>query len=84
MAACSYIASFMAGATISGRAARQRGGGEQVVGGAVGELGERVGRRRRDQEEVGALDQREVRERGVLGRRVAREGAAQRVAAPTP
>ena len=46
------------------------------------ELGERLRGRRGDQVDVGALDQREMRERRVLGQRVAGEDAAQRVRLP--
>ena len=62
--------------------ARQCGRRQQVVGVPVRELGECVGRRRGDHERVGPLDQLEVRERGVLGRGIAGERAAQRVALP--
>ena len=57
---CSYIASFIAGATISGRRQASAARGEQVVGLAGGELGERVRGRGRDEEDVGALDELEV------------------------
>ena len=63
------------------RAARgERRGGEQVVGEAAGQLGDRVRRGRRDQEDVGARDELEVPDRLVPGERVAGERAAQRVA----
>jgi hypothetical protein len=39
---------------------------------AVGELRERVGGRRRDQIEVGPLDEREVTDRGARGQPLAR------------
>ena len=48
----------------------------------VRELGQRLRGRRRDDVDVGVLDQREVRERRVLGQRIAREDAAQRVWLP--
>ena len=53
----------------------QRGRGQQVVGQAVGQLGDRVGGRRRDQEGVGVADQLEVAERVVLRRRLIGERA---------
>ena len=58
----------------------ERGAGEQVVGQAVGELGHRVGARRRDDEDVGVADQLEVADRVVVGRRLVGERAARRVA----
>src|SRR6185436_5241973 len=58
----------------------QRGGGDEVVGQAGGELGQRVGRRRREQVDVGVGDQLEVRERVVVGRRLVGERAAGGVA----
>jgi hypothetical protein len=63
-------------------AAGERGGGEQVVGRAGRELGQRVGAQRRDDEHVSGLDELQVRQRRVGGRRVAGEGAAQRVGLP--
>ena len=62
--------------------ARERRGGQQVVGAARRELRNRMSGRGSDQIRVGVLDQREVRERGVRGQRVAREDAAQRVRLP--
>ena len=82
VAGCSYIASFIAGASEQRAPAGERGGAQQVVGLPGGELGERVGRGGRDEEDVGGLGQLEVRERRVRRRRVAREGAAQRVGLP--
>ena len=45
-----------------------------------GQLGDRVGRGGRDTKDVAALDEREVRDRIVIGSRVTRVGAAQRIA----
>ena len=58
----------------------QRGTGEQVVGQAAGQLRKRVGRGRRHAQHVAAAHQLEVRDRVVVGRGVAREGAAGGVA----
>ena len=71
-----HIRSFIAGATSSGAGRGQRGAGQQVVGQAVSELGDRVGRGGDDREDVGARHQLEVRDRVVVGSRVAGEGAA--------
>ena len=68
VAGCSYIASFIAGASDERAPARERGGGEQVVGLARRELGERVGRGRGDREDVGDVRELEVRERRVRRR----------------
>ena len=61
-----YIRLFIAGATATGHAAASAAVLSEVVGVAVGELGERVRGRRRDQIEVGSLDQREMADRGPL------------------
>ncbi len=59
------------------RAARGQGGaGQQVVGQPVGELGQRVGRGRRDEVGVGVAHQFQVADRIVMGGRLAGEGAA--------
>jgi hypothetical protein len=62
--------------------ARERRRGEQVVGVPVGELGERVGARGRDGEDVRALDELQVPDRRVRRGGVAREGAPHRVVLP--
>ena len=53
VAGCSYIASFIAGATISGRRQASAAAVSRLSARPCGELGDRVGRRRRDQESVG-------------------------------
>ena len=80
VAGCSHMRSFIAGATSTGQRAASAVARQQVVGEPVGELGDRVGRGRRDQEDVGGGGQREVAGRVVVGQRLAGEGAAQRVA----
>ncbi len=55
----------------------------EVVGEAVRELGERVCRRGRDQVHIGVLDEREVADRRVLGRRDRPERRRARDRAPT-
>jgi hypothetical protein len=62
--------------------AGERGGRQEVVGRAGGELGHGVGARGRDEEDVGGLDELEVRERRVRRRRVAGERTAERVGLP--
>ena len=52
---------------------------EQVVGYAVGELGDGVGRRRHDRVDVSPAHQLEVRNGRVIGRRVARKRPACRI-----
>ena len=79
VAGCSYIALFMAGATISGRRHASAAAVSRLSACPCASLASVCARRRRDQVYVGALDQREVRERRVIGQRVARERAAQRV-----
>ena len=73
VAGCSYIWSFIAGATTQRRRAGQRGAGEHVVGQAGGELGQRVGGGRRDREGVRAAHQLQMGDRRVLGLGVARD-----------
>jgi hypothetical protein len=53
---------------------------EEVVGQAVGELGDRVRARRGDQEDVGVADELEMAERVVVGWHLVGERAARRVA----
>ena len=82
MAGCSYIAPFMAGATISGRRQASAAAVSRLSAWPPASLAIVFADAGRDQERVGALDQLEVRERRVLGRRVAGERAAQRVGLP--
>jgi hypothetical protein len=59
---------------------RERRAGQQVVGQAVGELGDRVRARGRDEERVGVGDELEVAERLVVRWALIAECAAGRVA----
>ena len=79
MAGCRYMRLFIAGATATGQAAASAAVLSEVVGVAVRELGDRVRGGRRDQIQLGALDQRQVADRRALGQRLARIGAARRV-----
>src|SRR5205085_2134901 len=49
---------------------RERSRGQQIVGMPVGQLGDRVGARRGDQVHVGALDERQVADRGTIRERL--------------
>ena len=82
VAGCSYIALFMAGATISGRRHASAAAVSRLSAWPWASLASVLADAGRDQEHVGVLDQREVRERRVLGQRIAGEGAAQRVRLP--
>ena len=57
----------------------QRGRGHEVVSEPVRELCERIGTRRRDQEHVGAIDERQMTDQRPRGQRLAGIGAASRV-----
>ena len=66
-AGCSYMWLFMAGASSNGGRGECRAR-EHVVGETLGELGDRVGRGRRDQVDVGVGHKRQVTDWIVLGR----------------
>ena len=76
VAGCSYMREFIAGATSSGQPAARAQLREQVVGQARGELGDRVGRRGSDQEQLGVGHQLEVAERVVVRRALVGERPA--------
>ena len=82
VAGCSYIAPFMAGATISGRRQASAAAVSRLSAWPGGELGDRVGGGRGDQEGVGALDQLEVA-RAARARAAGRRGR-RRAAGPAP
>ena len=82
VAGCSYIALFMAGATISGRRHASAAAVSRLSACPCASLASVCADAGRDDVDVGVLDQREVRERRVLGQRIARE--RRRAAGPAP
>jgi hypothetical protein len=58
----------------------QRGGGEQVVGQPGGELGDRVGRGGRDDEDLSVAQELQMADRLVIGQRLIGEGSPHGVA----
>ena len=82
MAGCSYIASFIAGATISGRRHASAAVVSRLSARPSASLAIVLADAGAIRKTSALLDELEVRERLVLGQRVAGERAAQRVALP--
>ena len=82
MAGCSYIASFIAGATSSGRRQASAAAVRRLSAWPPASLAIVLAEAGAITYRSASLDEREVRQRLVLGRRVTREGAAQRVGLP--
>ncbi len=80
VAACSYIALFIAGATTSGQVAASAEVQSRLSAKALRELRQRVRRGRRDQIQIGVGDQLQVAQWLVRWRRLAGERPARRIA----